>query len=291
MAGNLDLSQLIYNSPDLNSLTGGLWNFSGITAPQQASVAGINLNQVNQGPKVTSQDDLIKQATPQAEQLIKQGTSDAIALTQGGLDKQLAALTGFQDPTAFAEQQALLGLSGREAQQQAISGIPLSAAERESEAMQMEQLRRQAAAGGNLSSGSGLLSRQNLGAQQQASRIANRLSELETLAGIDRQIAGDISRLYEAAGGRTATLQQGQGTQLANVYLGTAPAAAQSMQSRAELEGLRKIGSANAQQAMIGQLANLAGQGFNAYHAYQGSISADPYGFGSSDPFSVSYGG
>lgn len=271
--------------PNLNQLTGQ----PQLPAQTAAQVGGINFGTAGRAPTVTSQDDLIRSSTPIAENLIGQGTTDAIGLTQQGLQDQLAQLTGFQRPEAFNEQLALLGVSGADAQQQAIEAIPVSAAQREMEAMGMEGLRRQAAAGGNLSSGSGLLAQQQLGSQQAASRISNRLQELESLAGIDRQIAADISRLNEAAGSRIANLQQSRGSQLANVFLGSAPAAAQSIQSRAELEGLRGIGAANQQAQMMNQLANLAGQGAQAYQVYQNRT--DPYGFGSSDPFDFSYGG
>lgn len=257
------------NQGAANNLTAGGINFGGSNPYSQ---------------RVKSTDDLIKQVTPEAAGILKQGTTDALALNDQSLQSQLGMLSGFQNQGATSEQAALLGLSGQDAQGQAISNIPMSAAQREADMMQSEQLRRQAASSGNLQSGAGLLSQQNLGAEQQASRISTRLQELEGLAGIDRSIASNISSLYESGGGRATTLQQGLGSQLANVYLGTAPAAAQSIQTRAELQGLSKIGAANSNAALTGQLANLAGQGFQAYQNYQ-NVQSDPYGFGGSDPF------
>lgn len=253
------------------------------------SVGGINFG-TGAAPysgNITSTDDLIARMSPQAEAILRQGTADAVDLTGQGLSAQIAQLSGYQNRAALDEQSAILGLSGADAQRQAISNIPVSAAERELQEMEAERLRRQGAATGNLTSGAGLLSQQQLGAQQSASRISNRLNELESLAGIDRQVASDISRLTEAAGARTAGLQSGLGNQLSSVYLGTAPAAVQSMQARAELDGLRRIGAANNQANTYSQLANLAGQGYQAYQAYQ-AAQADPYGFGGADPFSTS---
>ena len=107
-----------------------------------------------------------------------------------------------------------------------------------------------------------LLASGQLAGQQQANRVANRIEQLEQLAGIDRQLIGDISRNRESELSRQTALQAGLGGQIANVGFGLAGPAVESIQTQAEISGLRGIASAKRSADNASAMANLAGQVF-----------------------------
>lgn len=203
-------------------------------------------------------DALIRARQPEALGLIREGTAEAQRLA-GLSAAEIEPLRRFGDLAAFEEQQALLGLSGKEAQRAALAGIPVSPLEQEANRRQMETLLRQAAAGGDIS-GATLMQSQQLGGQQQLATIQNRLSQLEPLAAIARSTRGTLSQQAEAARGRQAQLASARGTQLANIRLGVAAPVVSSIQQRAELSGLQTIQAAQQKAQMANQLAGLAGR-------------------------------
>lgn len=231
------------------------------------SAAGI-INGIDFGsiPAVTSNaqsvDDIIRQSKPAAENILRAGTGSALDFSrqsQAGVEDQLSQ---FLNPQALEEQSALLGARGADAQRAAIAGIPISAAQREAERRQTIGLQRRAAAGGELGAGSTMLASGQLAGMQQADRVASRVEQLEQLAGIDRQLLGDISRNRESEMSRRAALQGGLGGQIANVGLGLAGSAVESIQTQADIAGLRGISKANQSAQNASSIANLAGQVF-----------------------------
>jgi hypothetical protein len=182
-----------------------------------------------------------------------------------------------------------LGARGTRAQHEAIAGIPVSAAQQEAERRETVGLQRRASAGGELGAGSTLLASGQLAGQQQANRIGGRVEQLEQLAGIDRQLLGDISRNRESEMARRAALQGGLGGQIANVGLGLAGSAVESIQTQADISGLRGIASAQRSADNAASIAGLAGQVFspgniaaagNLFSSTPSTAQSPGFGFG-----------
>jgi len=206
-----------------------------------------------------SVDDVIRGRQGAAEDILS--TSKNLARSfEGFAEAQSLPLRRQIDMGAFDEQQALLGLSGDQAQRDAIAGIPQTVADRERNRRESEALLRSMAATGDIGSGAAILASQQLGGQQQAQAIQNRLSQLEPLAGISRSLASQVSQLNERARTRRANLEMSGGTQLANIRLGSAAPIISGIQQQAQLSGLQGIAAADQRAAQTAALANLAGQ-------------------------------
>ena len=205
----------------------------------------------------SSIDDLIKKRTPEAIDELNQGADKArfMAALAGNISDDLKS---FQRPEATREQNALLGLLGAEAQEQAIGGIPVSSFDQELQRRQSAQQQRQAFSTGDVS-GASLLGQQQLGAQQQFGNIQQRLSELEPFAATNRGITSTQAGLREAAGINQANIQYGQGVGQGNIRLGAAAPIVDSIMNRAEASGLQGIASAQNKANTQNQLARLAG--------------------------------
>ena len=216
----------------------------------------------NQNANAQSVDDIIRQSQPVAEDILRSGTDSALNFSRDSQQNVENSLSQFLNPQALEEQAALLGARGQGAQRNAIANIPVSAAQAEADRRQSVGLQRRASAGGELGAGSTMLAAGQMAGQQQTNRVANRVEQLEQLAGIDRQLMGDISRNREAEMSRQAALQAGLGGQIANVGMGLAGPAVESMQTQAEIAGLRGIASANRSASNASSIANLAGQVF-----------------------------
>lgn len=216
----------------------------------------------NQKANAQSIDDIIRQSQPVAEDILRSGTNSALNFSRDSQQNVENSLSQFLNPQALEEQAALLGARGQGAQRNAIANIPVSAAQAEADRRQSVGLQRRASAGGELGAGSTMLAAGQMAGQQQTNRVANRVEQLEQLAGIDRQLMGDISRNREAEMSRQAALQAGLGGQIANVGMGLAGPAVESMQTQAEIAGLRGIASANRSASNASSIANLAGQVF-----------------------------
>lgn len=253
-----------------DTLIQGLQNSLGSAAvPQGGTVPGLVNYQTTLGdirlPGQTSVgqsgfsdiDALIQARQPEALGLIRSGTAEARRLASLAAG-QVEPLSQFGDLSAFNEQQALLGLSGEAAQREALAGIPTSSATQESNRREREALLRQAAAGGDLS-GATLRNVQQLGGQQQLAAIQGRLAQLEPLAAIARSTRGTLAQQIEAARSRQAQLASAEGTQLANIRLGSAAPQVNSIQQRAELSGLQTIQAAQQKAQLANQLAGVAG--------------------------------
>ena len=204
-------------------------------------------------------DALIQARQPEALGLVRQGSAEALRLAQLAAQQPQQALSPYAGLEAFQEQQALLGLSGQAAQQQAIAGIPVSPFEQEVQRRQRETLLRQAVAGGDLS-GATIQSAQQLSGEQQLSNIQGRLSQLEPLAAAARGIRTTLSQQAEAARNREAQLLSARGTQLANIRLGVAAPQVSSIQQRAELSGLSGIAKAQQEGQLMESLSGAFGR-------------------------------
>lgn len=209
--------------------------------------------------RVQNIDDLVRSRTPQALSLLTQGSEDQLRFQRQGLREATDPLEALLDDRAFLEQQALLGLRGEEAQEQAVAGIPISQFDRELQRRQRQQLLRGAAARGEAGGGATLQAGAQLAGAQQADIISQRLSQLEPTAGLQRGLRGALSQIGESGLARQAQTQFGLGSQLANIRLGATAPQIQSIQDQAELSGLRGISRARQQGQQLQQLAGLGG--------------------------------
>ena len=236
-----------------------------VSLPLQSAgiIDGINYGLLpNQKASAKSIDDIIRQSKPVAEDILRAGTDSALNFSRGSQANVEDSLSQFLNPQALEEQASLLGARGSNAQQAAIANIPVSAAQVEADRRERVGMQRRAAAGGELGAGSTMLASGQLAGQQQTNRVANRIEQLEQLAGIDRQLIGDISRNRESELSRQSALQAGLGGQIANVGFGLAGPAVESIQTQAEISGLRGIASAQRSADNASAMANLAGQVF-----------------------------
>lgn len=209
-----------------------------------------------------STDELITARTPRALSILQQGSNRQAGLSQEATQAGLAPLQQVDDLRGFNEQQAILGLQGQEAQEQAIGNIPVSQFDQELQRRQQQQLTRGAAARGELGGGATIQAGQQLAGAQQANIIQQRLAQLEPLAALSRSVRGDASSIVEGGAVNQANIQQGLGTQMANIRLGSTAPQIQGIQNAAEISGLQGISSAQRQAQTNTQLASLAGSFF-----------------------------
>lgn len=204
-------------------------------------------------------DELVQARTDPALRLVREGSAEAQRLSQLARGEAVTPLEQFTGLEAFQEQAALLGLTGEEAQEQAIGAIPVSQFDAELQRRQRSTLLRQAAARGEVGAGATLSSAQQLAGGQQAENIQRRLAELEPLVAAARGTRATISGIEEAQAARLAQLQAGAGVQQANIRLGATAPIIESRLQQAELSGLGRIASATQQGQIQSQLAGLAG--------------------------------
>jgi hypothetical protein len=209
---------------------------------------------------IQSIDDLIRERTPEALGILQQGSDEALRLNELGRTTASDPLQQFTDLAAFNEQQALLGTSGAQAQEQAIGNIPVSAFDKQLQERRRKTQLRQANAAGELNSGATILGAQQLAGRQQSDIISKRLAELEPLVAVSRGARSTLSGIDEATSVGKAQIQTGLGTQQGNIRLGSTAPLIQSNLNQAELSGLRGIGKAPGRGEIVSQLATLAGQ-------------------------------
>jgi len=207
-------------------------------------------------------DQLIAARTPEALGILQQGSDKQLALSRQATQAALDPLQRVDDLRGFNEQQAILGLQGQEAQERAIGNIPESQFDQELQRRQQQQLTRGAAARGELGGGATIQAGQQLAGAQQANIIQQRLAQLEPLAALSRSVRGDASSIIEQGRVNEANIQQGLGTQMANIRLGATAPQIQGIQNAAEISGLQGISSANQRAQTNNQLASLAGTFF-----------------------------
>ncbi len=210
--------------------------------------------------KIKNIDRVIERSTPESIALIQQGFGEQGRLTRDAIKTGIQPLQQFADPSAYLEQQALLGTLGADEQRAAIEGINLTAAQAEADQTQQEALRRSLAATGDIGSGYGIQSAQRLGGAQVAQRVQDRLSQLEPLAQISRSVRNTISELEEAGGQRLAQQSLSRGGNLSSIRLGAGAQAAQSALQKAELEGLQGIAQQQQQSGALSSAVGLLGQ-------------------------------
>lgn len=218
-------------------------------------------NAIGQNPQdqFASIDELITARTDPALGLLQQGSDEQLRLARLGTQAGIAPLQQADDLRAFEEQQSILGFRGREAQEQAIGGIPVSQFNQELQKRQRQQLTRGAAARGEAGGGATIAAGSQLAGAQQADIIQQRLAQLEPLAALSRGVRGTISSLQEQGRVGEAQIQSGLGTQQANIRLGATAPQIQGRLNQAELSGLQGIASADLKAQQQNQLAGLAG--------------------------------
>lgn len=204
-------------------------------------------------------DELIKARTPRALEILRSGSEEQLRFQRQGLDEARQPLQALLDDRAFEEQQALLGLRGEEAQEEAIAGIPVSQFDQELQRRQRQQLLRGAAARGEVGGGATFQAGAQLAGAQQADIISRRLADLEPAAALQRGLRGALSQIGESGLAQQAQTQFGLGSQLANIRLGSTAPQIQSITDQAELSGLRGISKARQQGQQLQQLAGLGG--------------------------------
>lgn len=207
-------------------------------------------------------DSLIQGRTPEALSILGQGSNQQILTQRSANQAGLAPLQQVDDLRAFGEQQAILGLLGEEAQEQAIGGIPVSQFDQEMQSRQRKQLQRGAAARGELGGGATFEAGAQLAGAQQANIIQNRLGQLEPLVALSRGVRSDMSGQLESGAVREANIQQGLGVQQGNIRMGATAPVIQGIKGRAEVAGLQGIASAQQKAQTNNQLASLAGSFF-----------------------------
>jgi len=273
-----------------------LSNFSNLNIPAadpnvQTALGAVRIGTPGTDPSTLNPKDidaLIKARTPEALRLVREGSAEQLRLAELAGQAQREPLEQFDDLRAFEEQAAILGLSGQPAQEQAISGIPVSDFQRELNRRQLAQQQRQAFASGDVS-GASLLAGQQLAAGQQADIITRRLAELEPLAGQARTIRSTLSELDEAARNRQAQILGARGTQLSNIRIGGAAPVISGIQQRADISGLQGIAAANERGQLTEALAGLGGRFFQSQPVQSGINTAvnlggfDRAGFGTDE--------
>jgi hypothetical protein len=204
-------------------------------------------------------DKLITNRTPEALRILRQGSGEALRLSEQAAAAGSDPLRQFAGLEAFDEQNAILGLSGREAQDLAIGNIPVSEFDRELNRRQTETQNRQSFASGDVS-GASLQAAQQLAGGQQSDIIQKRLGQLEPLVAGARGVRTTLSAQAEANRARQAQILSGRGIQESNIRIGASAPIIQSTLQRAELSGLQGIAAANQKASQQNQLASLAGQ-------------------------------
>jgi hypothetical protein len=195
-----------------------------------------------------SVDDLIRARTPQALSILQQGSNRQLGLSRQATQASLDPLQQVDDLRGF--------------QEQAIGSIPVSQFDQELQRRQQQQLNRGASARGELGGGASIQAGQQLAGAQQANIIQQRLAQLEPLAALSRGVRGDMASVIEGGAVNEANIQQGLGTQMANIRLGSTAPQIQGIQNAAEISGLQGISSANQRAQTNNQLASLAGTFF-----------------------------
>jgi len=249
--GNLRDSSGLFNAIE----QGGGLNFSG-SAPLQLFTEGTGV-----GPEASfsSIDELIEARTDPAIDILRGGSQEQLRLAQLATQEGVGPLEELIDLRALEERSNLLGLGGQEAQQQAISSIPVSDFDRQQQERQRKQFLRQANAAGDLGSGASLLAASQLAGAQQADLIQRRLEQLEPLVAASRGLSSSVSQLREQGRVGESQIQSGLGTQIANIRLGAVAPQIQARQEEAELAGLRGIASSNRSGQTLSQIAGFAG--------------------------------
>ena len=230
--------------------------------PPAAGLSGPFDPRSTQASQPQTLEGFIQQQAPIAAGFLEEGTQQAVQLGQAATEQGIAGLQPFADTQAFQEQAALLGALGTEAQQAAISGIPVSPFEEEQNRVERRRLLRQAAARGRIGAGGTVGRLEELGGVQQARSIAERLGALSPLADISRGAASTISGLGEADLTRQAQLLAGLGLQQGQITLGSAADVVGARSTAAELAGLQDIAQGQQLSSAVGQGFNLAGQFF-----------------------------
>lgn len=206
-----------------------------------------------------SMEEYIRAINPQAQDLLRGGTETALSREQQALNESLGMLSPYAGEEAFREISALTGAMGESAQKQAISGIPMTASQKALNEREQRQKMRLAGAKGRAGGGATIQEMINLGGQQQAKTVSDRISALQPISDINRQTASTMSGLEEGSLTRQAQLEQQLGPQLAAILLGQVGPITETRSSAAELSGLQNVNEANQNAQLMGQIAEMIG--------------------------------
>lgn len=170
-------------------------------------------------------------ASKKAAQAQQRAASETVAEQQRQFDITQESLRPFQEAgvSALEQQQALLGLSGPEEQQQAVTGMAISPGQQFLQQRAQKNLLRNAAAVGGLGGGNvrSALVQQGVGFAQQD--LQNQFSRLGQLAGQGQAAATDIGQFGQAAAGQVGQALQTGGQARASGILGAGQAFQQGL--------------------------------------------------------------
>lgn len=202
-------------------------------------------------------------AASESTQALERGAESGISEQRRQFDITQANLQPFQQAgvSAIEQQQALLGLSGQEAQQQAFSGIEESRGQQFLRERGQKNLLRNAAAIGSIGGGNvrEALVQQGVGFAQQD--LQNQFGRLGQLAGQGQSAATNVGQFGAQAAGNIANLQQSGAQARSSGILG---------QNQAVQQGIAGIATGVAQS---------------------GLFSGGLFGGGSGNQFTNSFGG
>jgi len=180
-----------------------------------------------------------EEAAQEAADVQLAGTQAGIAEQRRQFDITQASLKPFQEAGtgALQQQQALLGLSGEEAQRTAFSGLEASPGQQFLRDRQQRALLRNASAIGGLGGGNvrTALQQQAVGFAQQD--IQNQFGRLGQLAGQGQGAATNIGQFGTQVAGSIAGLQQAGGAARASGILGANQANVQATNQIFQLAG------------------------------------------------------
>lgn len=206
-----------------------------------------------------SMEEYIRSITPEAMGTLTAGTESALTREQQALQESLGLLSPYSGDAAYQETAALTGAMGEDAQRAAITGIPLSEAQRAMQEREQRQQMRLANTAGRSGGGATIQEMINLGGRQQAETVSNRLNQLSPIADINRNTASTMSGLEEGSLTRQAQLEQQLGPQLAAILMGEVGPITETRSSAAELSGLQNVNEASQNAELMSQIANMIG--------------------------------
>ena len=183
--------------------------------------------------------DAAEDAAQEASEAQVKGSQAGIAETRRQFDITQEQLAPFQEAgvSALGQQQALLGLSGTEAQEQAFAGLDTSPGQKFLRDRAQKNLLRNASAIGGLGGGNvrSALVQQGVGFAQQD--LQNQFGRLGQLAGQGQAAATNVGQFGAQAAGSIAGLQQFGGAARASGILGQAQVAPQATGQLFQLGG------------------------------------------------------
>jgi hypothetical protein len=234
-------------------------------------------NEFNYDTGVLSIEELIGNVSPVASDLITGGGVSGQRMLGDARDASIAPLMNIlnKGERALGKESALLGNSGKRAQEVALGRIKLTPLEQEQQRIENDSFMAQRVARGGAGGGNTIAQMIQLKGGQQSRVVEDRLSRLSNVSKTGMSALSDILNLTERLGTSEAAIPLESSQSIANILTGTAAPIASERQSRAEAGALADVSSAQARQNQTSQLTNIIGQayqpGMNAYNYYAGN--------------------